>query len=466
MLKKTLSRVSSRCVRPVVDELESRLSPSTTPVAGSLTPAQVRHAYGFDQIHFGTVAGDGSGQTIAIVVAGSLSSIRSDLQTFDRQFGLADPPSLTITAPYGTTTATPTWALETALDVEWAHAAAPGAKLLLVEANTGGLADLIAAADFSRQQAGVSVVSMSWGSAEFAAETYFDATFTTPAGKSGVTFVASTGDSASSALWPAVSTNVIAVGGTQLTTDAAGNVLSETAWSSGGGGLSSFEKAPSGQSALTGSAQRGAPDVSFDAANLAVYCSTTVNGWTGWMTAGGTSAGVPQWAGLIAVANQGRALAGKAPLNNTPAAIYSLSASDFRDITAGSNGHSAGPGYDLVTGRGSPLANRVVNELVGPSTTPPVVSAPAHTPAPSQPTISQSPTKAQTTGTTTSSPQAPAPKVNLTLVTNLVINFLLKTTGKSLQQTPALAQTSTAVILPSAGANFLGTGIVAGPLAK
>jgi hypothetical protein len=463
MFQTVHATASRRCIRPVVEELECRLSPSTTPVAGSLTPAQVRHAYGFDRVNFGTVTGDGSGQTIAIVVAGSLSSIRSDLQTFDRQFGLADPPSFTITAPYGTSAATPTWALETALDVEWAHAAAPGANLLLVQANPGGLGDLIAAADFARQQAGVSVVSMSWGSAEFAAETYLDGTFTTPASKAGVTFISSTGDSATAGtLWPAVSSNVIAVGGTQLTTDAAGNVLSETAWSSGGGGVSAYEKAPAGQTALTGSVQRSAPDVSFDAVNLAVYCSTTVNGWTGWMTAGGTSAGVPQWAGLIAVANQGRALAGKAPLNNTPAAIYALSASDFRDITAGSNGHNAGPGYDLATGRGSPLADRVVSELVGPGPTPPVVPPPAPAPAPSNPPVSQPATKAPT-GTTTSSPPAPAPKVNLTLITNLVINFLVKTTGKALQQTPAPAPVPAAVILPSAGANFLGTGIVAGP---
>ncbi len=461
MMQNVHATASRRCVRPVVDELESRLSPSTTPVPGSLTPSQVRHAYGFDRVNFGTVAGDGSGQTIAIVVAGSLSSIRSDLQTFDRQFGLTDPPSLTITAPYGTSTATPTWALETALDVEWAHAAAPGANLLLVQANTGGLADLIAAADFARQQAGVSVVSMSWGSAEFAAETYLDSTFTTPASKAGVTFVASTGDAgaANGTLWPAVSSNVIAVGGTQLTTDLAGNVLSETAWSSGGGGVSAYEKAPAGQTVLTGSVQRSAPDVSFDAVNLAVYCSTTVNGWTGWMTAGGTSAGVPQWAGLIAVANQGRALAGLTPLNNTPAAIYSLSASDFRDITVGNNGHNAGPGYDLATGRGSPLVDRVVNELVGPIPTPPVVPPPA--PAPSPPPVSQPPTQVPT-GTTASSPPAAAPKVNLTLITNLVINFLLKTTGKALQQTATPAQTTAAVILPSAGANFLATGIVAG----
>jgi subtilase family serine protease len=464
MFRKVHPTALRRCVRPVVDELERRLSPSTTPIAGGLTPSQVRHAYGFDRVNFGTVAGDGSGQTIAIVVAGSLPSIRSDLQTFDHQFGLADPPSLTIAAPYGTSTTTPTWALETALDVEWAHAAAPGANLLLVQANTGGLADLIAAADFARQQAGVSVVSMSWGSAEFAAETYFDGTFTTPASKTGVTFVASTGDTGSAGtLWPAVSSNVIAVGGTQLTTDAAGNVLSETAWSSGGGGISAYEKAPTGQTALTGSVQRSAPDVSFDAVNLSVYCSTTVNGWTGWMTAGGTSAGVPQWAGLIAIANQGRALAAKTPLNNTPAAIYSLSASDFRDITVGSNGHNAGPGYDLATGRGSPLVDRVVSELVGPSPTPPVISPPA--PTPSNPPVSPPPTKAPT-GTTVSSPSAPAPRVNLTLITNLVISFLLKTTGKALQQTAVPAPTTAAVILPSAGANFLGTGIVAGPLLK
>src|SRR5206468_2022041 len=122
------------------------------------------------------------------------------------------------------------WGLETSLDVEWAHAIAPGAKILLVEANSSSLTDLLAAVNYARNQPGVSVVSMSWGAGEWSGESAYDSTFTTPAGHAGVTFVASSGDSGSAGApeWPSVSPNVLAVGGTQLSVDASGNYVSET----------------------------------------------------------------------------------------------------------------------------------------------------------------------------------------------------------------------------------------------
>ena len=102
-----------------------------------LSPSQVRQAYAVDQIGFNNaVAGDGSGQTIAIVVAYDDPNIGSDLKQFDRQFGLADPPSFTKYVQAGLTRSDPGWALETALDVEWAHAMAPKANIALVEART------------------------------------------------------------------------------------------------------------------------------------------------------------------------------------------------------------------------------------------------------------------------------------------------------------------------------------------
>jgi hypothetical protein len=78
----------------------------------------------------------------------------------------------------------------------------------------------------------------------------------------------------------------------------------------------------------------------------------------------GTSAGAPQWAAIVAIANQGRAAAQLGPLSTLPAEIYRLPGADFHDVASGSNGFSAGPGYDLVTGRGTPLVQRVVPDLV------------------------------------------------------------------------------------------------------
>jgi hypothetical protein len=120
---------------------------------------------------------------------------------------------------------------------------------------------------------------------------------------------------------------------------------------------------PSFQSGFT-TGNRGTPDVSYDAnpsSGVAVYDSY---GSGGWAQFGGTSAGAPQWAALIAIADQGRALAGKGSLANAQDAIYTLSSSDFHDITGGSNGLSATAGYDLSSGRGSPIASSVIRDLV------------------------------------------------------------------------------------------------------
>ena len=136
-----------------------------------------------------------------------------------------------------------------ALDVEWVHATAPGASILLVEAQSDQLTDLLTAVDYARRQPGVSVVSMSWGTSEFPQEMTLDGYFTTPAGHGGVTFVAATGDNAAPANWPAVSPNVVAAGGTTLSTFSDGTYRHETGWSFGGGGFSEYELSPSGSGA-------------------------------------------------------------------------------------------------------------------------------------------------------------------------------------------------------------------------
>jgi len=365
-----------------------------------LTPLQVRAAYGFNQISFiasgRTIQGNGSGQTIAIVDAFNDPSIASDLDTFDKTFSIngsqtlyqqygAASKVLTVAKPEGQPGTDPSglWEIEEALDVEWAHAIAPGATILLVEAASNSFANLMNAVNYARNQPGVVVVSMSWGDQEFAGETSYDGYFTTPAGHvggsnglggarlaGGVTFVASSGDSGAPGEWPATSPNVVAVGGTTLNVSSSGAYLSETAWSGSGGGPSSQEREPSYQTSVQHTGMRTAPDVAYDAnpsTGVYVYSSYPVSGYSGWFDVGGTSAAAPQWAALIAIADQGRALAGKGALDGatqTLPALYSLPSWDFHQIVSGSNGHPAGAGYNLVTGRGTPFANRIVSGLV------------------------------------------------------------------------------------------------------
>jgi hypothetical protein len=349
-----------------------------------LTPAEIREAYGINLISFssGTITGDGAGETIAIVDAYDDPDIATDLAIFDREYGLAAPPSFTIDN-LGATTTDAGWALETSLDVEWAHAIAPAANLILVEAATSNLANLFSAVGFAGKQAGVTVVSMSWGTAEFRGESTYNGEFTTAAGHANVTYVAASGDSAaySGPEYPSVSPDVLAVGGTTLTLTASGSYGSESAWSDSTGGFSgtdsnfrSYESEPSFQTStlesvgLSGGV-RTTPDVSFNAdprSGVSVYDSVAYNGQSGWFDLGGTSAAAPAWAGLIAIADQGMATAGKDSLTTTEALtdLYALPSTDFNDITAGSNGYNATTGYDLVTGLGTPRSDQVISGLL------------------------------------------------------------------------------------------------------
>ena len=180
---------------------------------------------------------------------------------------------------------------------------------------------------------GVSVVSMSWGSAEYAGEAAFDGDFTTPAGHQGVTFVASTGDTGAPGLYPAYSPNVLAVGGTSLTLPADGTYGGESGWSNGGGGTSIFETQPAYQGGVQATGKRTIPDVAIDAdpqTGVSVYDSyDDINGAGPWMKTGGTSLAAPLWAALIAIADQGRVAAGGATLDGARQvmpALYALPA--------------------------------------------------------------------------------------------------------------------------------------------
>jgi subtilase family serine protease len=432
----TIMPVAIRLGPPTVTGAPNQTNPAgtTSPPAYSYTPAQIQHAYGFsdgaingynDQIQFGNaIKGDGTGQTIAIVdayddpsfVDSTINGVpggtpnpafaTSDLAHFDKQFGLPNPPSFVKLNQYGSTTNLPgtdpagagnpygNWEDEEALDVEWAHAMAPGASIILVEANGATLSNMYTAVDAARIQPGVTVVSMSWGSGEFSGETSYDSHFQTPAGHVPITFVAASGDNGTLS-YPAASPDVLSVGGTSLQDlDPEGDYPGtgpngEVSWyqvngngtvNSSGGGVSSQEPLPTYQSSVvpTGTnpntTKREGPDVAYNAGyGVDVYDSynetrTSPGPWESW---GGTSAGAPQWAALIAIADQGRALYNMTSLDGrsqTLPILYSAPSIDFNDITNGhanSSGYKVLPGYDMVTGLGTPNAALVVYSLIG-----------------------------------------------------------------------------------------------------
>jgi hypothetical protein len=359
----------------------SGVAPLATAGPTGYTPAQIRQAYGFNNISFsnGTVAADGTGTTIAVVDAYDDPNIAGDLHQFDVQFSLPDPVLTKVNQNGGGSLpdANAGWATEIALDVEWAHAIAPGANILLVEAANSSLDNLMAAVNYARQAPGVNVVSMSWGGGEFPGENSFDSDFTTPSGHVGVTFVAASGDSGSPVSYPAISPNVLSVGGTTLSLTSQGNYVSESGWNFSGGGVSGLEPQPAYQNGVVTQSTtfRTNPDVAYDAdpsTGFPVYNSYGTSASAAWGQWGGTSDGAPQWAALIAIADQGRALTGQSSLDGPTQVLpmlYAMSAGDFHDITSGNSDGSpryfAAAGYDLVTGLGTPRADLVVNSLTG-----------------------------------------------------------------------------------------------------
>ena len=230
---------------------------ATTSPTG-FVPYQIAHAYGFDQLGcYGSLT-CGLGQTIAIVDAYDDPNIATDLSKFSSQFGLPACTSsngcFTKATPQGQPGSSQGWALEESLDVEWAHAIAPAAKIILVEAKSNSFGNLLGAIDYATSQPGVHQVSMSWGGSEFSGESSYDSHFKV----SGVSFTASSGDSGNAVEWPAVSPYVVGVGGTTLNVDSAGNVQSETAWSGSGGRTSRFSWTTSPGSSTCGSRRRSA----------------------------------------------------------------------------------------------------------------------------------------------------------------------------------------------------------------
>lgn len=365
-----------------------------------LSPAQIRTAYNVPSNL------DGTGQTIVLVEAYGSATIQSDLHIFNLINHLPDS-TLNVIYPAGQpATANRGWAGETSLDVEWAHAIAPRATIDLVVAKTNFNSDLGPAEQYAIQNHLGSVISMSFGAGEPSipggvnnahlqrAHDLFQ-----NAKAAGITMIASAGDAGASngratltPQFPAVDPLVLSVGGTDLFTDDAGNYQSETVWNESdpaqcpfgchdglygatGGAPSSFFATPSYQQMLIHSPSRETADVAYDAG---IYTGVWVidsfgvpPGFFGYGLFGGTSAGAPQWAGIIALANQ----AAGHPLGFVNQALYVVGKSGqynsaFHDVTSGSNGlfglpgESAGPGYDMPTGLGSPNVANLIPALI------------------------------------------------------------------------------------------------------
>jgi hypothetical protein len=386
-----------------IEELEARLLLTGPAGSASLTPAQVRGAYGFDNLQpfpngNQTLPANGQGQTIAILDAGSNPNLAGDLATFDSRYGL--PPldgqngdgwlqQMNETGGSVLPAAAPGWAVEIDMDVEWAHAIAPGANILLmgmaftISTSAQGQPDAtvsstdVQTAALTAVQQGASVVSMS---IEFGAD---PGILSYP----GVTFVSIAGDT-SRFYYPGGSSSTLIVGGTVLAVSN-NTYQGEQVWNNrdGATGGGAFPAAPlpswqAGAAATVGvqdggtpPATRMSPDVAMAADNLAIVDATD-----GYTYAFGTSLGAPIWSGLLAIANEGRALElpARGPLNGidpTLPLLYSLPAADFHDIVGsvtypqpGGVTVQAWPGYDLATGLGSPRADLLVPALVAPYT--------------------------------------------------------------------------------------------------
>jgi subtilisin-like proprotein convertase family protein len=187
--------------------------------------------------------------------------------------------------------------------------------------------------------------------------------------------LAASGDDGEPSGYPAFSPNVVAVGGTTLSTDALGNYVSESGWSGSGGSISTVETLPAYQAGVVtqSTVRRANPDVAFDAdpaSGVPVYDSYDFGTVTPWIQVGGTSFSTPAWSAIIAIADQGRALQGLSSLDGatqTLPLLYQLPSTSYHDITSGNNGFVAAPGYDLVTGLGTPRVASIVGGLIGAS---------------------------------------------------------------------------------------------------
>ena len=346
--------------------------PTTSAPAGE-TPASLACVYRLVTVRAPgcTIAGSsvnpsGGFGAIALVDAYDDPTAETDLAVFSSQFGL--PACSTANGCFQKVYASgskppldPGWALEASLDVQWAHAMAPNAKIYLVEAASNSFADLFTAESVAGRlvvAAGGGEISNSWQGSEFSGETSYDSYFTGP----GIVYFASSGDTGGVVGYPSVSPNVVSAGGTRVNRNGSGYFTSESGWRGSGGGLSVYESRPAFQSVIAGrvGSHRGTPDLSFDAdpsTGVSVYDSTPYGGRSGWWMLGGTSVASPSLAGVVNTA--GNAF-NSTQLENT--LLYTELAgkktypADFRDIQTGSTGYLCHAGWDFCTGVGSARA--------------------------------------------------------------------------------------------------------------
>jgi subtilase family serine protease len=397
-LAKATQVTKAAVVHPFAFEDDGNPAPNATkPVSGSLQPLQVQTAYGLNLL-----PNKGQGVTVDIIDVFHVPTITADLATFSTTYGLPQmngvggDPTFTIVSQPGTPNSpsdgsSSDTSLETALDVEWVHAIAPFANIILQEVNSFSYNDgvgggLLPGVHNAASTPGVVAVSVSYGSNEFNGQTGNDALLAPVAGNpNAISF--STGDSGTPS-YPATSPQVLAVGGTGLyIASARGRYQFETAWGgvpgqgAGGGGVSAFYGAPTFQSSNgVNFSGRAIPDISAVADPLTAV--SVINSWDNpgspWTTVGGTSLATPVVSGMIALAQQTRINSGLLPLTSPQinAKIYATYNSpnystDFHDIVVGNNsdpstgyvGFSAITGYDRATGVGSPIGNQFVSML-------------------------------------------------------------------------------------------------------
>ncbi len=321
-----------------------QMQPKATP--SGFSPASIRSAYSLNVTN-----ASGAGTAIAIVDAYHYKNAVRDFNVFSTQFGLPleTGNGAVLQLVYQGSSAPAVnvgWNQEEALDIEWAHAMAPGAKIYLVEANSATLTNLLACVTKASNLPNVRAVSMSWASGEFSGETGYDTYFAKP----NVVYFASSGDTGGAIEWPAMSKNVVSVGGTSLRNS--GGWL-ESAWSGTGGGLSRFYGIPAYQSGfpgVTGTGRNG-PDVSAVAdpnTGCAVYAPTSTLR-SGWMVFGGTSLSSPIVASIYTLS--GHVSSTSFNEHGTIYANYAL----FNDIVGGQAGSNPCViGFDRCTGVGSP----------------------------------------------------------------------------------------------------------------
>lgn len=386
-------------------------------------PCDVANAY-----RVGASSFDGAGVVIAIITVMDQPAIASDLHSFDAAFGLPDP-TLNVIQPFGTPASNvgTGWDVDVSMDVEWAHAMAPGATIDLVEVQSFGFSlpvgessgDLTSGIFYATHTLDADIVSMSWGTLEpfmtAADEAALNGNFPSVNGAGRpIQYIAAAGrdiaDIGFDRAWPALAPGVLGVGGTDLAPAAFGyaapppshfdcsgivgtpgvNSVNEIVYGNQpgqcmgsseclgtGGGPSGFEAKPAWQSIAPGT-NRVSPDVSILAAETSGVAVFMEGGWFDFGV-GGLSLAAPLWAGVVARLDQARRALGQPALNTTPTAswAYSASAGDFNDITVGSappvpndpciasGACAAHVGYDAVSGRGSPIVSTLMSDFGG-----------------------------------------------------------------------------------------------------